>query len=94
MLEKHMTSYIPTVVKRGKNHQAPTGVENLNDYITYSMFTSHDIANIRCYLPLNARFSQRLLINFPCCQTIQHRSVSELYGTLGAFNLQNQVPVE
>lgn len=46
-------------------------------YNLWHMFTCHYIANVIYYWPLNATFSQRLLINFPHCQTIQHLSVLE-----------------
>lgn len=56
-------------------------------------FTHHYITKVMCCWPLNARFSQRLLINSPYCQTIQYVFILER-GILGAFYLQNQVPVE
>lgn len=80
-------------MERCKNHPVSTEVENLNDdTILCHMFTHHDTANIIGHLPPNARFSQRLLINLPYCQTIHHHSVLESKGTLGAFNLPKSGP--
>lgn len=55
-------------------------------------FTHHYIANVMCCRPLNARFSQRRLINAPNCQTIQFSSWrAKVPSVLLIFKIRSQL---